>query len=221
MSPDEIQEYVGSNAQLFVDLASEVVGLQDLVDTMAVPIVLSSTLRSEKECHDFEECGIGLGWLLHEQSRAEPGLFDLANDVFYNRQLKHPKAKKVSSVVRALEDGSQRYAELRGLKLVPASSSKAYPVLLDLLYCHTYVELHGTKRHTREFIKFGMYFLLFLLRQNSSIETSDIIVVSHSYSQCSLWKSALEDERFQELAGTEITTLEDMDGCECKIVLWE
>jgi hypothetical protein len=217
---DKIQEY-GLNAQPFVDEAHEIAGLKDLVDSMDVPIVVSSLLRSGEEFHDFEQCDIGLGWLLHDQARAEPALFDLANDVFHNGQLNYTKAKKVSSVVRAFEDGSKSYAELRGLELEHSPSSKVYPVLLDLHNCHTYVELHGTKRHTSEFVKFGTYFLLFLLRQNTSLKTSDIIVISHCRSQCSQWRSVLEDERNQELAGIEITTLEDMDGCESKIVLWD
>jgi hypothetical protein len=44
-----------------VDEAHEIAGLKDLVDSMDVPIVVSSLLRSGEEFHDFEQCDIGLG----------------------------------------------------------------------------------------------------------------------------------------------------------------
>jgi hypothetical protein len=216
-----LYEYTVNAGHIFIENASEVDGIHDFIDYTSKPIVFASCNSIIEDDSRFAKLQDGLDWTLTQQIRADPGLFDLANKLFHASTVGYPKDAKLSSLAGAFNACASSYADLRGTALTPSPSGKAYPLLLDLRNCHTYYGRDQSEKRTREFIKFGLQFLLYLLKQNDKITTKDIIVLSHTAAQCNDWQVALEDDRNKELAGIGVSTIKAMRGWDSKFVLWD
>ncbi|EPE35560.1 P-loop containing nucleoside triphosphate hydrolase [Glarea lozoyensis ATCC 20868] len=216
-----LYEYSTSAGHIFLQNASEVDSIHDFIDYTSKPIVFASCNSIIEEDSRFAKLQDGLEWTLTQQIQADPGLFDVANSLFHSITLVYPRDARLSSLAGAFNTCASSYADLRGTTLTPPPAGKAYPLLLDLRNCNTYYGRDQSEKRTREFVKFGLQFLLYLLKQNDSITAKDIIVLSHTAGQCNDWQIALEDERNSELTGIGVSTIKAMRGWDSKFVLWD
>jgi len=108
-------------------------------------------------------------WLLSEQMRIEPGLFDPANFIIYDNKISYHPSSVLSAEGEMFEKWCGVFArECSGIfRHTPEGS--AYPLLISVKNAYTFSEARGTSRGNSHYVHYSIKALLSFLKHNPSI----------------------------------------------------
>lgn len=149
-------------------------------------------------------------WLVPEQLRVEPGLWDLPNRLFYDSRIKMNPSVKISVKGQVWElfltssGGLSRispanhqpagYARLNKQQQL-ATIERTLPVMFNVVNGHTFIEANGTSRGNSYNIHWGCQKILEYVEfcENSPypVQPGDIAIVTPFLKQVAMWREAL------------------------------
>ncbi|KAL2073962.1 hypothetical protein VTL71DRAFT_7740 [Oculimacula yallundae] len=153
-------------------------------------------------------------WLLSQQLRIEPGLWNLPNTLFYNGEIEMNPASVLSAQGRHFEKWARSYARLK-----PSPPGQVYPFVIDVTGGHTFRETRGTSRGCSANIHYCIEAILSCVQSNPIIETSNIVVVTSYLKEVSLYHEALRF--YPRLRGIRVVCPESIQGCEADFIFWD
>lgn len=98
-----------------------------------------------------------LYWLVPEQLRIDPGLWELALYViYYNEKITIPEGKLPSQAVKDFESWAIGFGAAASDEASPENPKQVFSVLLDIEGAGRFVEARGTFKGNTQFIHFGV-----------------------------------------------------------------
>lgn len=157
-------------------------------------------------------------WTLPEQCRIEPGLFDPANDLFYDGKIEYHPSNTLTAASIAFERWAVASVLQAGTTLRQARA-KVLPVVLGVRNASAFVELGGTSKGNCANIHYGILALKSLLAHNPLFSVEGIVIICQYSAQCRLWQEALL--LHSELVGITISTVDPMQGRENMVIVYD
>ncbi|KAL2073970.1 hypothetical protein VTL71DRAFT_7748 [Oculimacula yallundae] len=118
-------------------------------------------------------------WLLSQQLRIEPGLWDLPNDLFYDGQISMHPSNVLSPEGAEFERWAQSYSRGHpGGNITPAKTGEALPIVIDIRNGYTFREPRGISRGNSANVHFCLEAVLDFLKFSDLATAKSIVILT-------------------------------------------
>jgi hypothetical protein len=134
-------------------------------------------------------------WIIPEQRRIQPGLFDLPNKIFYDGRISYHADNVLQPEARLME-----YYLQTKYKMTAAPVGKVYPGNIDIRNSTSFVKVNGTSRGSTQFVYVGINFITRFLSWartrtqflNVTVRANNFVILCGYKKQQKLYQGAID-----------------------------